>query len=548
MHTAGIESLRKQVAEMRASVLQDPRRAGALAVFRRVYGVPGTSVMNHVADHGRTFLRADAAICAMVDETGVSWAGSAGCTPPASPIRGELLAEWTVISGTPLLFDDRESSVAEFADAREFGWRAVAAMPIVMDGVAVGTILMGRTGGGNWTDDDYRALQTWMAMNAILNDRRAQLARRSIDSQSTAAARFGAIFERAPMGIVLVDHEGIIEASNSAYADIAGVSRDAVVGRHVREFAQPFADDPSGVYLEEMLAGKRRAYTAERKIVRPDGEERIARVTTAQLREPGAEHPSHLAIVEDVTEYREAESALRDREEQLRQAQKMEAIGQLAGGLAHDFSNALAAISGFASLLREDTAPEDPQRKDIDGILRVAQRASGITRKLLTISKKQVQERATLEIGDVLQEFGVLVRPLLPTTIEYRLVTPSSPVYATIDRTQIEQALLNLSLNARDAMSSGGTLTITLEPPTANTAPPVARIIVEDDGPGIPPGIMTRLWEPFFSTKAHGSGLGLPMSLAIAREHGGDLIAESSSNRGAKFTLQIPVAESSIPA
>jgi CheY-like chemotaxis protein len=253
-----------------------------------------------------------------------------------------------------------------------------------------------------------------------------------------------------------------------------------------------------------------------------------------------------------VTDQRTAEHALRDREEQLRHAQKMEAIGQLAGGLAHDFSNTLASISGFASLLRDDTAADDPRRGDIDGILRATQRASSITRRLLTISKKQVQERATLDLRDVLQEFGTLVRPVLPTSIEYSLDVPERPAYATIDRMQIEQALLNLALNARDAMPKGGALSIVLDVVSrgleGSAASEFARISVRDTGTGIRPEVLARLWEPFFTTKSRGSGLGLPMSRAILREHGGDLQADERANAGAAFTMLLPLASTGVVA
>jgi two-component system cell cycle sensor histidine kinase/response regulator CckA len=265
------------------------------------------------------------------------------------------------------------------------------------------------------------------------------------------------------------------------------------------------------------------------------------------LRDEKDERPVFLSVIQDVTEQRLAERALRDREEQLRQAQKLEAIGQLAGGLAHEFNNTLAAIAGFASLLREDTPRDDPRREDVEDILRVTQRAGGVTRRLLALSRKQLQEFATLDLRDVLLEFETLIRPVLLSTIRITTRTPQQPVFATVNRSQIEQVLMNLSVNARDAMPDGGSLEFVLDVHTETSdgvSTTAARLRVSDTGAGMGVETLARLWEPFFTTKeGYGTGLGLPTSLAIIREHRGDLRATSTIGAGSTFALLLPLAE-----
>jgi PAS domain S-box-containing protein len=359
---AGFDELRALVDERRSAVLNDPRRTQVIETFSRIWGLPKTDIFTHLSESACDLLNADAAIVGIVHPDGPTWHGCAHCTPPHTPRGSELLIYWGVVSGMFLFFDDTTGFPAEFADVASLGWRGVAVAPFINDGGIPGALMVGRIWGEPWSERTRRAAHGLLTMNAILNRRRGEVIAEASLARVEADARFGTIFERAPMGIVLVDDMGRFETVNEAFAELAGQTREELVGKHVRDVAHPIDGDQSGIYLQEMLEGKRRAYTAERLMHPANGTTRVVRVTTAQLRYRADGKASHLAIVEDVTHQREAERALREREEQLRQAQKMEAIGQLAGGLAHDFSNALAAIAGFGSLLRRMVAetPLDP--------------------------------------------------------------------------------------------------------------------------------------------------------------------------------------------
>jgi two-component system cell cycle sensor histidine kinase/response regulator CckA len=244
-------------------------------------------------------------------------------------------------------------------------------------------------------------------------------------------------------------------------------------------------------------------------------------------------------------------------EEQLRQAQKMEAIGRLAGGVAHDFNNMLMAISGYASQLLEALPESGPARRAAEQISKVGDQASVLTRQLLAFSRKQVLRPEHEKLNDVLVDMREMLLRLLPESIEVNLALEPKVGSVIMDAGQIQQVILNLAINARDAMSSGGRLTLT----TANVAlnPTAAQqfglppgdyitLAATDTGAGIEPDILDRLFEPFFTTKAPGAGTGLGLSTVygIVRRSGGTILVESELGRGATFRIYLPLAENRI--
>lgn len=539
------DQLRQEIASRRRTVLSDARRGQALAEYRRLQGIPRTKVMDHLALHACFLMRAEAALCALRGPDGLEWHGQAHCTPPGPGLAlDRTLVDWAVIRGAPLMFDDTTGFPEEFADVAHLGWRSVAAMPLLVRGVAVGALLVGRSGGVPWGVREREALRHWMAMHAIMNERCAP---RALDPSTRRIAELeelDTIFARAPLAMAVIDADGCCQRVNPAFCALAGRAAEEILGTHIRTFVQPFAGDPTAGYLEDMLAGRRRGYVAERRLVRPDGRERRVRITATQIRYERDGRHVQFAVVEDITDRPDAERALREREQQLHLAQRREALGQLAGGIAHDFSNTLAAITGFASLLRDDLDPDDPRREDAEDILRVTERATELTRRLLDLSAHRVAERATFDLREVLRAFASVARRVLPTTIEWRLDVPPDEVLAMIDRARVEQALLGLVVNARDAMPQGGeiqvSLSATMREGEEGVLEPVARIAVTDTGSGITEEVAERLWTPFFSTKPGGTGLGLSIGLAILREHGGDLRLESPPGVSATFAAYLP--------
>jgi len=241
-------------------------------------------------------------------------------------------------------------------------------------------------------------------------------------------------------------------------------------------------------------------------------------------------------------------------EEQCRQAQKMEAIGQLAGGIAHDFNNILQAITGYSTMLLEILAEGDEAHEYAEEISRGAERAAALTRQLLTFSRRQVVEMEDLEINDVVHGMSKMILRLIGESIEMKIVT-GAPCSIRADRAQIEQVLLNLCLNARDAMPEGGTLAIKTENVMISKeswgahrwASPghYALISITDNGCGMHTDTLEHIYEPFFTTKdvGKGTGLGLATAYGIVRQHKGMIQADSKLGLGTTFSIYLPAVD-----
>ncbi|MBP7336445.1 PAS-domain containing protein [Niveispirillum sp.] len=249
-----------------------------------------------------------------------------------------------------------------------------------------------------------------------------------------------------------------------------------------------------------------------------------------------------VVLFADVTEQKKLES-------QLLQAQKMEALGQLAGGIAHDFNNILSVIGGYASMAKQGVPKDAPQAGYLAKIGQGVERAAALTRELLTFSRQKVARTEVIDLGDVLRGQEFLLKPLLGATIDLSLLVPDAPVWVAVDPDMIAQALLNLAINARDAMPGGGPLIVRLGL-AAEPAPPgletgdYALLSVTDRGTGMPPELLDRIFDPFFTTKppGQGTGLGLAMVYGTVKQAGGVILVDSQPGRGTCFTLWLPLS------
>jgi len=243
------------------------------------------------------------------------------------------------------------------------------------------------------------------------------------------------------------------------------------------------------------------------------------------------------ALERTLAEREQAQKALSRSEEQLRQAQKMEAVGQLAGGVAHDFNNHMTAVRGFGELVLGQLEHDDPLRDDVEQIVRAGEQASAMTKQLLAFSRKQVLQPRVLDLNDVVRDSEKLLRRLIGEHIELRsdLERDLAPVEA--DQTQLEQVLVNLVVNARDAMPKGGKLTIS----TRNAGARV-RLTVADTGVGMDAETQAHVFEPFFTTKGEGRGTGLGLSTVygIVKQSGGDVSLESAPGAGTTIVVELP--------
>jgi PAS domain S-box-containing protein len=308
--------------------------------------------------------------------------------------------------------------------------------------------------------------------------------------------------------------------------------------------------------IKEAVANKS-MYQSEFRIALRNGSVRWVATLAKILGGEEGKSPRLLGLMWDISKRKQADAERRQMEEQIRQSQKMEALGGLAGGIAHDFNNILTAINGNARLALHDLPNDDAIRTNLDEISRAAKRATDLVSRILAFSRNEEPALRPVDMRAVVEEAIRLLRATMPAMIEIRFDAPAAIPQVFADATQIHQVIMNLGSNARDAMSTrGGVLTIALgEVPLDGRLTMLAPEIrgqaclcltVEDTGVGITPENLDRIFEPFFTTKApgHGTGMGLAMVHGIVRRHGGVILASSHLGRGTKFEMYFPGAPS----
>jgi PAS domain S-box-containing protein len=380
----------------------------------------------------------------------------------------------------------------------------------------------------------------------------AQFIRRARAEEAVRAseARQAAILEAALDAVITIDLEGRVVDFNPAAEALFGHAAGRARGREFAELLLPRASwDAFRRDLEAAAAGPgplRRELTA----VRADGREVPVEIGLAPIRHGAS--PLVTAYVRDLTDRKRTEERLRQTEEQFGQSQKMEAVGQLAGGVAHDFNNLLTVISGHTDLLLTDEALSGHTRDSLEQVRDATRRAAALTRQLLAFSRKQVLVPALLDLRAIVADMGRMLQRLIGEHIELVVSVDADLWSVRADQGQIEQALLNLAVNARDAMPRGGTLTIgaynresSARPPGEGPAGRVIVLSVRDTGVGIDPAVRDRIFEPFFTTKprGQGTGLGLAMVYGIVKQSGGTITVDSSPGAGTTFTLCLPAED-----
>jgi two-component system cell cycle sensor histidine kinase/response regulator CckA len=375
----------------------------------------------------------------------------------------------------------------------------------------------------------------------------AQRTRKQVE---TEAKRHSAILDAALDAIVLADAQGKIAEINPAAERIFGVTRAAAVGRLVREVIVP----PSARAAHE-AGWARHLATGEARIlgrrievtaVNAKGREFPVELTVARLPE---EPPVFAAFVRDLTERRALEA-------KLVHAQKMEAVGRLAGGIAHDFNNLLTVILSYTDLLLGEMPPADPHRDDVTEISKAAQRAAALTQQLLAFGRKQRLDRKVLVLDTLLQNIGAMIERVLGPAVSLAWKLDTAALTVKADPGSLEQVVMNLAINARDAMPEGGELTIAtsrveLTEASEPSLPAGAyiKLSATDSGAGMSDATRARVFEPFFSTKeAKGTGLGLAMVLGIVEQSGGAVRVESALEKGTTFEVYLPVVDESPPS
>jgi len=382
----------------------------------------------------------------------------------------------------------------------------------------------------------------------ITEQRRAELMLR--DSER----RKGAILDTALDCILTIDHAGCITEFNRAAEQTFGYRRENVLGCELADLIiPPSLREAHRGGLRRLLetgAGSVLGRRIETTAMRIDGTE--FPVELAVTRIEGSDPPSFTGYLRDLTERRKAEEALRVSEDQLRQSQKMEAVGVLAGGVAHDFNNLLTVIMTQSELLLKDFPASAPSRAKVEAIHAASARGSLLTRQLLTFSRNEVYAPENVDLNAIVKDGEELLRRLLGEDVELTCALSRGPARVRADRGHMEQVILNLAVNARDAMPNGGSLRIevshvrldeTQAGELSTTGPgPYCLLTVTDTGCGMDLEIQSRIFEPFFTTKERGKGTGLGLSTVygIVKQGGGSVTVSSEPGRGAAFSVYLP--------
>jgi PAS domain S-box-containing protein len=458
----------------------------------------------------------------------------------AERILGYPRAQWTSEADfwqTHTHPDDRERAFAFSSDCvsqgtdHELEYRMIAA-----DGRAV------------WLRDivhvvpgaDAAALELHGVMIDVTKQKTMEAALRASED------RFSCFAEASVDGIII--HEmGRIVDSNGTADRMLGYAPGELAGRMATELTVPEE-------RERMLAHIRSGSEAavQGHAVRRDGTTFPVEVRPRNLVVRGASR--RFVVVRDITERLRTEVALHDTEQQLRQAQKLEAVGRLAGGVAHDFNNLLTVITVFTQLVIDGLAASDPRQGDLREVAKAARRAGDLTRQLLAFSRKQVMRSVVLDLNDVVRDVETMLRRVIGEDVRLDTQFQAGAASVLADRGQIEQVLMNLVVNARDAMPAGGTLTTstgTAEVDDAFVRRHAAtdlvpgryvRLDVTDTGIGMDDGVKARIFEPFFTTKPSGSGTGLGLSTVygIVTQSNGCVLVRSAPREGATFSVYLP--------
>jgi PAS domain S-box-containing protein len=341
--------------------------------------------------------------------------------------------------------------------------------------------------------------------------------------------RFRLVFERAPIGIA-IGSNGMMSETNPALQRMLGYTGSEFAQMHYTDVTHP--DDLDFKQQVELDNGSRDAFAIDKRYRRSDSTYIEAHVNVALDLEDGL----GISLVEEVTGRRELE-------DQLRQAQKMDSIGKLAGGIAHDFNNLMTAVIGYSDLLLQQSGVDERGRERVEAIRDSAVRASDLTRQLLAFSRRQILQTHDIDLRDVVKKMDTLLKRLIGEDVRLQTIIGAEPVIVRADQTQLEQVVMNLAVNARDAMPEGGTLTVVVL-----TDGGTAVLSVADDGIGMDDATRAQIFEPFFTTKplAESSGLGLSTVHGIVGQSGGSVQVESEPGRGTTFTVRLPVVRAAV--
>ncbi|MGZ8716306.1 MAG: PAS domain S-box protein [Gaiellaceae bacterium] len=459
----------------------------------------------------------------------------------------DSLTGWAFLHNQPVLCIDVQNDLrADRVTSSRDSIRSMIIVPLRHGERPIGVLQIVGTRTNMFDPEDMRTIELLSVVLSAAMSHASEFEAKRL--QVDALARFRTIFEGASIGITRVDTEGRVLEANPAFEELIGYSTAELRELPPGKITHPDDWTIHAVLHSELMAGKRDSYRYEKRYVRKDGEFVWCQLTAVLEHDPDGRPTVVTAMIEDISERKEAD-------DQLRQSQKMDAIGQLSAGIAHDFNNMLMGILGFAEIARGEVEEGSRAENCLVKIEESGQRAASLTRQLLAFGRRQTLQVRAIDLNELVSETVSLLSRVVGEQAELVPVLAPALMHVQADATQIQQVLFNLVLNARDAMPDGGTVTVetrnvelAADDLTQHLELPAGRYVmlaVTDTGIGMTADVKKRLFEPFFTTKGvgEGTGLGLPSVYGIVKQSRGDIEVISEPGEGAAFRIYLPATD-----
>lgn len=471
------------------------------------------------------------------------------------PIKqGEGIAGRIWSTGELFHIDDYSHWEGRLPDPDRDVLRAMAGVPLKSGDEVVGVLGVTFVDEGAVLNDEqlellvqFGELASLALENARLNDE----SQRELAERVKAEAhlrKLSVAVEQSPASIIITDTSGTIEYVNPHFIELTGYRVEEIIGQNPRFLKTGETSNEEYRQLwETILAGGE--WRGEFHNLKKDGDLYWEQALIAPIRDENDKITHFIAIKEDITERKELES-------QLRHSQKMDAIGQLAGGIAHDFNNILTAIVGYASIIQLKLPGDSPLKKHAEQIAVTAERGASLTQGLLAFSRKHASNPVVVDLNEIINRVQQLLLRLISEDIHLEINLENKGLPVLVDGGQLEQVLMNLATNARDALPQGGSIIITTEAVTIDSDFVLARgfgkpgryatLTFTDSGEGMEPDVVKHIFEPFFTTKTLGKGTGLGLSIiyGIIKEHNGYVVCHSTIGLGTIFQIYLPLLDS----
>jgi PAS domain S-box-containing protein len=459
--------------------------------------------------------------------------------------RGPGMTVTAIRTGSPIaIADPRADSMFTTLKRQviEHGFQSAVSLPLVVEGKPIGALTV--YGG---VVNAFGAIEVELLQHLAddMSFKLEVIGREEIRRAAEAERdRLAAVVEQAGESVVITERDGRIVYTNPAFTRLTGFTRDEALGRNMGFLASESQTTEEAAAISGTIA-ESASWTGSVHGRRKDGQDVDLNLVISPRVDESGELVGSIIIGRDVSREKSLEA-------QLRQSQKMEAVGRLAGGVAHDFNNLLTAISGYAEMLSTDLGPEDPRTLDVAEIQRAAGRATQLTRQLLAFSRRQVLSPRPLDPQTVVADLAPMLRRLIGEDIELVVDVGSGVGPIMADPSQLDQVLVNLALNARDAMPTGGRLVIEAREIELDEAFAVSHLgarpgryvvlRVRDTGTGMTPAVLQHAFEPFFTTKGpgKGTGLGLATVLGIVEQSNGYVDVDTEPDGGSTFRVFLP--------